>query len=71
MMKVDQINSIICLVNMKSYLEKLGSWIRRRLRKQWKKVETRITKLRGLGFPNEEAIKIANTRKEYWRIAKT
>ncbi len=63
------------IADMKSHLQRLESWIRRRLRmcrwKQWKKVRTRITKLRGLGLPNEEAIKIANTRKGYWRIAKT
>lgn len=63
------------IADMKTHLESLESWIRRRLRmciwKQWKRVKTRITKLRGLGLPNEEAIKIANTRKGYWRIAKS
>jgi group II intron reverse transcriptase/maturase len=62
------------IADMKRHLENLESWIRRRLRmciwKQWKKVKTRITKLRGLGLPDKEAIKIANTRKGYWRIAK-
>jgi RNA-directed DNA polymerase len=62
------------IADMKRHLENLESWIRRRLRmciwKQWKKVKTRITKLRSLGLPDKDAIKIANTRKGYWPIAK-
>lgn len=61
------------IADMKSHLKRMESWIRRRLRmclwKQWKKVKTRIRRLRSLGLPNEEAIKLGNTRKGYWRIA--
>lgn len=63
------------IVDMKTYLHKFQSWIRRRLRmciwKQWKRVRTRIRKLRGLGVSNEEAIKIGNSRKGYWRLSNT
>lgn len=61
------------VADMKSHLQRLSSWIRRRLRmcvwKQWKKVRTRIRKLRGFGLPDGEAIKFANSRKGYWRLS--
>jgi group II intron reverse transcriptase/maturase len=50
-------------------------WIRRRVRqfvwKQWKKVKTRIRRLRALGMAKEQAITYGNTRKGAWHTANT
>ena len=63
------------IADMKSHLKKLGSWMRRRLRmcvwKQWKRVRTRIRKLRGLGLSKKKAIQFGNSRKGYWRLSNT
>ena len=37
--------------------------------KQWKRVRTRYRNLKKLGLTHYQAIKFANTRKGYWRIA--
>ena len=62
------------IADMKSHLNKMGSWIRRRLRmcvwKQWKNVSTRIRNLKNLGLKKVEAIKFGNSRKGYWRLSK-
>ncbi|MFW6410382.1 MAG: group II intron maturase-specific domain-containing protein, partial [Halanaerobiales bacterium] len=62
------------IADMKSHLERIGSWIRRRLRmcvwKQWKNVGTRIRNLKKLGLKKVEAIKFGNSRKGYWRLSK-
>ena len=51
----------------------LDKWIKLRLRmciwKQWKKVKTRYKNLKKLGLNHYQAIKFANTRKGYWRVA--
>ncbi|MEX2053380.1 MAG: group II intron reverse transcriptase/maturase, partial [Candidatus Paceibacterota bacterium] len=53
----------------------LDSWIRRRLRmclwKQWKKPRTKIKRLISLGIPKDKAYEWGNTRKGYWRIARS
>src|SRR5690625_5842002 len=53
----------------------LDSWIRRRLRtirwKEWKKVKTKYKNLMKLGIKRGKAWEWANTRKAYWRIAKS
>jgi group II intron reverse transcriptase/maturase len=63
------------LADMKIYLERLDSWLRRRLRmviwKQWKRVKTRLRNLIKLGIPEYKAYQFANTRKGYWRTAKS
>lgn len=47
--------------------------MRRRMRlclwTQWKRVRTRCANLRTLGMNHTDALKYANTRKGYWRIA--
>ena len=57
----------------KGIVVQLDRWIKRRLRmciwKQWKKVRTRYKNLKKLGLNHYQAIKFANTRKGYWRIA--
>jgi group II intron reverse transcriptase/maturase len=50
-------------------------WLRRRIRqyiwKQWKRIRTRIRKLRGLGIGDQQAYEWGCTRKGYWRISKS
>ena len=61
------------IAKCKGILEQLDKWIRQRLRmciwKQWKKVKTRYKNLKKLGLNHYRAIKFANTRKGYWRLA--
>lgn len=61
------------LADMKSLLQATDEWLRRRIRmyiwKRWKKVRTRYTMLKKLGFNHDNALKFACTRKGYWRIA--
>lgn len=63
------------LADMKKLMEKMDQWTRRRMRmvtwKQWKKVRTRYKWLQKLGVNKEKAWEWANTRKAYWRIAKS
>lgn len=58
---------------MKSFINTIKQWLNHRLRqiiwKRWKKVKTRYQQLRRLGIKHEEAWKVANTRKGYWRIS--
>jgi RNA-directed DNA polymerase len=58
---------------MKRFIEDIVKWLNHRLRqiiwKRWKKVKTRYQQLRRLGIKHEEAWKVANTRKGYWRIS--
>jgi group II intron reverse transcriptase/maturase len=53
----------------------LEQWMRRRLRaciwKQWKKIGTKGRNLMKLGLPEHKAWRYANTRKGYWRTAKS
>jgi hypothetical protein len=50
-------------------------WLRRRIRqyiwKQWKRIKTRIKRLRALGMDKDDVYQWACTRKGYWRISKT
>ena len=61
------------LADMKSLLQATDEWLRRRIRmyiwKRWKKIRTRYTMLKKLGFNHDNALKSACTRKGYWRIA--
>jgi len=58
---------------MKAFINIIKQWLNHRLRqiiwKRWKKVKTRYQQLRRLGIKHEEAWKVANTRKGYWRIS--
>lgn len=62
------------IASAKKHCETLDKWIRRRLRmclwKQWKRVRTRIRKLRSLGVPDWVAFMMANSRKGYWRMSR-
>ena len=61
------------IAKCKGIVQQLDRWIRKRLRmciwKQWKKVRSRYKNLKKLGLNHYQAIKFANTRKGYWRIA--
>jgi RNA-directed DNA polymerase len=63
------------LADTPSIFRDLDSWIRRRLRmclwKQWKKPKTKIKRLISLGIPKDKAFEWGNTRKGYWRIARS
>ncbi|MBK6087355.1 group II intron reverse transcriptase/maturase [Ruminococcus difficilis] len=61
------------LADMKQLLKETDKWLRHRIRaiywKQWKKVRTRIQKLRNLNLPERIVFEIANCRKGIWRSA--
>jgi len=63
------------LADMKKLLVRVDEWYRRRLRmviwKHWKRVRTRGRNLIKLGIEKSRAWEFANTRKGYWRIAKS
>ena len=63
------------LANLRNHLQKLDEWLRRRIRmcawKSWKKIKTKFTNLVKLGTTKYQAWQWANTRKSYWRIAKS
>lgn len=63
------------LADMKKLLLGTDEWYRRRLRakswRQWKRVKTRFANLKRLGTNAQKAWEFANTRKSYWRIAKS
>ena len=56
-------------------MERVDAWFRRRLLmviwKQWKKIKTKWRNLIKLGFDKYKAWEFANTRKSYWRTAKS
>ena len=61
------------LSNLKSVMEQLDGWIRRRIRmciwKQWKNIKTRAKNLIKLGIEKQTAWKLSNTRKGCWSIS--
>jgi len=63
------------LADMKNLLIETDKWYRRRIRmviwKQWKKGKTRFPNLIKLGLNRFQAYMFANTRKGYWRTAKS
>ena len=63
------------IANMKTFIISIQGWLNHRLRqliwKRWKRVRTRYTKLRQYGIEHDEAMKIANSRKGYWRISRS
>jgi RNA-directed DNA polymerase len=63
------------LANMKGLLRETDKWYRRRLRmviwKQWKRIKTKVKNLIKLNVNKFKAREFANTRKGYWRTAKS
>lgn len=60
---------------MKRFIQDMAKWLNHRLRqiiwKRWKKTKTKYNQLRRLGIKHEEAWKVANSRKGYWRISRS
>ena len=63
------------IADIRQFLVKLESWIRRKLRvivwKHWKKMPTKFRKLLGMGLTLEQTKIIAYSRKKYWRLSMT
>lgn len=63
------------LIDTPSKLRDLESWLHRRLRmirwKEWKLPRTKVKKLTSLGVQPHKAYEWGNSRKAYWRIAKS
>jgi RNA-directed DNA polymerase len=63
------------LVDTPSVFLTLDQWIRRRLRmclwKEWKLPRTKVKRLIALGVPRGKAYEWGNSRKGYWRVAKS
>jgi group II intron reverse transcriptase/maturase len=61
------------LADMKTYLQRIDEWLRRRIRmciwKQWKRIRTKFTNLQKLGLSRQKSWEYANTRKSYWHTA--
>ena len=61
------------VADMKSFLQKVSNWLRRRIRqifwKRWKQAKTRYVNLVRFGTPTNMAWQWANTRKGYWVVA--
>lgn len=61
------------IADMKTLMNNLNQWIRRRIRqicwKQWKRIRTKQDSLVRLGIEREQAWEWANSRLKYWRIA--
>ncbi|AIQ64551.1 DNA polymerase [Paenibacillus stellifer] len=63
------------VADMKRILQNWNEWLRRRMRmyiwKQWKKPRTKVQNLRKLGIPEWQTYQWGNTRRGYWRIARS
>jgi group II intron reverse transcriptase/maturase len=61
------------IADMKSRIQSLSEWIRRRIRqifwKQWKRIKPRHDNLVRLGVADSKAWEWANSRLGYWRVA--
>ena len=60
---------------VKSFVRRTEEWLRRRLRqlilKRWKKGSTKIKMLQKYGLTEDEAKRIAFSRKAYWHLSQT
>ena len=63
------------IADMKTLAINLDAWLRRRIRmviwKSWKRVRSKFANLKKLGLDSRRAWEYANTRKAYWRIARS
>ena len=61
------------IADMKSHIQALNEWTRRRIRqifwKQWKRVSAKFDNLKRLGIPKCKAWEWANSRLGYWRLS--
>ncbi len=60
---------------VKGFIREMQEWLNHRIRqlilKRWKKVKTKYKMLRKYGLDHNGAMRIANSRKKYWRLSKT
>ena len=60
---------------MKTFINEIQQWLNHRLRqliwKRWKKPKTKYEMLRKYGINHDDAIKLAYSRKGYWRISRS
>lgn len=67
--------SYYSLAQTRSIIVRLEAWLSRRLRmirwKEWKNPRTRVRNLNSLGVHKDKAYEWGNSRKGYWRIAKS
>ena len=60
---------------MKRFIKETQQWLHHRLRqiiwKRWKKPGTKYKMLRKQGIIHDEAMKLAHSRKAYWRISRS
>lgn len=60
---------------IKGFIKPLESWLHHRIRqlilKRWKKTRTKYNKLRQYGLDHDSAMRIAQSRKKYWRLSNT
>ena len=63
------------IIESKTALSRIDSWIRRRLRmllwKQWKNRRTRVKELLARGIARKHAVPTGCARKGYWRMSRT
>jgi len=63
------------IADAKTRLQRLGEWMRRRLRMcvwhQYKRMRTRVRKLRGFGLDEDDVWNLSKSRKGPWVLART
>jgi len=63
------------IARMKRFIIDTQKWLNHRLRqliwKRWKKPRTKYRMLRKYGINHDDAMKLANSRKGYWRISRS
>ncbi|RYL88940.1 hypothetical protein EWI07_13170 [Sporolactobacillus sp. THM7-4] len=61
--------------SIKAFLIRKREWLNHRIRqliwKRWKRVRTRYRQLRKRGIDHDEALKLAASRKGYWRLSRS
>ncbi|RYM02841.1 hypothetical protein EWH99_10390 [Sporolactobacillus sp. THM7-7] len=61
--------------SIKTFLARTRKWLNHRIRqliwKRWKRVRTRYRKLRSRGIDRDNALKMAASRKGYWRLSRS
>lgn len=60
---------------IKVFVQRIQKWLNRRIRqlilKRWKKIKTKYKMFRKYGLDHNSAMRIANSRKKYWRLSNT
>lgn len=60
---------------MRAFIREIQQWLHHRIRqliwKRWKKIRTKYKILRKYEIDHKRAMKLANSRKGYWRISRS